>query len=91
MTTYDYFQTQKAQSLADCSAFFDEQTGKKSILFKDLKNINLKAPVLMIKLNDDDMLQSKLNISVIEYDEEDTLAISQNCHDLSISLEGTVK
>ena len=56
-------------------------------------NINLKAPVLMIKLNDDDLLQSKIDPSVIEYDDDDeeTLAISQNCHDLSVSLEGTVK
>ena len=45
----------------------------------------------MIKLNDDDLLQSKIDPSVIEYDEEKTLAISQNCHDLSVSLEGTVK
>ena len=87
MTTYDYFQTQKAQSLADCSAFFDEQTGKKYILFKDLKNTNLKAPVLMIN---DDLLQSKIDPSVIEYYEDD-LAISQNCHDLSVSRKGTVK
>ena len=92
MSTYDYFQTQKAQSLASCSAFFDEETGQKSILFKFLWNINLKARVLMIKLNDgDDMLQSKIDPSVIKYDEENTLAISQNCHDLSVSLEGTVE
>ena len=45
----------------------------------------------MIKLNDDDMLQSKIDPSVIEYDEEKTLAISQNCHDLSVSIYGKVK
>ena len=92
MTTYDYFSIKKAESFASCSAFFDEQTGQKSILFRDEKNINLKAPVLMIELNDDELLQSKIDPSVIEYDEEDTpLAISQNCHDLSVSFKGTVK
>jgi len=52
----------------------------------------------MIKLNDDDLLQSKIDPSVIKYYDKKEygnpvphLAISQNCHDLSVSLEGTVK
>ena len=38
----------------------------------------------MIFINDS-LLQSKIDPSVIEYDEERTLAISQNCHDLSFN------
>jgi hypothetical protein len=45
----------------------------------------------MIKLNDDDMLQSRIDPSVIEYDVKKTLAISQNIHDLLVDHKGTVK
>ena len=45
----------------------------------------------MIKLNDDELLQSKIDFPVIEYDIENTFAISKNCHDFSVSLKGKVK
>ena len=38
----------------------------------------------------DELLQSKVIPSVIKYD-KDTLAISQNYHDLSVNREGKVK